>query len=102
MVLYIDDEQLIYILYSSNSSANNHTDAKSKETCIHLDSTPSDERSDVVWIVVVTLLCVIIAFCTIFHWIKKRKDFQKSLNYHPRYTAFPNAEDTAELCCLKF
>lgn len=55
----------------SNSSANNHTDAKSKETCIHLDSTPSDERSDVVWIVVITLLCVIIAVCTIFHWIKK-------------------------------
>lgn len=55
----------------SNSSANNHTDAKSKETCNHLDSTPSDERSDVVWIVVVTLLCVVIAICLIFHWIRR-------------------------------
>lgn len=56
---------------NSNSSAKNHTDAKSKETCNHLDSTPSDERSDVVWIVVVTLLCVIIAICSIFHWIRR-------------------------------
>lgn len=55
----------------SNSSANTHTDAKSKGTCNHLENTPSDERSDVVWIVVVTLLCVIIAICIIFHWIKK-------------------------------
>lgn len=55
----------------SNPSANNHTDAKSKETCNHLDSTQSDERSDVVWIVVVTLLCVIIAIYTIFHWLRK-------------------------------
>lgn len=56
----------------SNSSAKNHADTKSKETCNHLDNTPSDERSEVVRIVVVTLLCVIIiAVCTIFHWIKK-------------------------------
>lgn len=62
------------ILKTSNSSPKNHTDAKSKETCNHLDSTLTDERSDVVWIVVVTLLCVVIAICSIFHWIRMRKD----------------------------
>lgn len=75
---------MIYILKTSNSSANNHTDAKSKETFNHLDSTPSDERSDVVWTLVVTLLCVMIAVCTIFHWIKKRK-YPNSLNYQIQY-----------------
>lgn len=62
------------ILKTSNSSPKNHTDAKSKETCNHLDSTLTDERNDVVWIVVVTLLCVVIAICSIFHWIRMRKD----------------------------
>lgn len=34
-------------------------------------NTLSEERSDVVWIVAVTLLCVMIAICAIFHWIRK-------------------------------
>lgn len=59
---------------SSISIANTDTSLKTTETCKQLNSTPSDERSDVVWIVVVTLLCVLIAICIIFHWIKKRKD----------------------------
>lgn len=73
----IDTCNLYLFFKTRNSSDDSHTNAKSKETCNHLDSTPSDERSDVVWIVVITLLGVIVAICTIFHWInKKRKEFK--------------------------
>lgn len=55
----------------SNSSADFDTDANTKETCKQHYRTLSEERSDVVWIVAVTLLCVLIAICAIFHWIRK-------------------------------
>lgn len=55
----------------SNSSADSDTDANPIETCKQHYNTLSEERSDVVWIVAVTLLCVMIAICAIFHWIRK-------------------------------
>lgn len=84
--------QLIYILKTSNSSADFDTDANTKETCKQHYRTLSEERSDVVWIVAVTLLCVLIAICAIFHWIRKRKDLKvqyseqfKKMNYLIQY-----------------